>query len=131
MSEDLEEVYRAYLRALDDRRLDDLDRFVHDRITYNDEPWTREQYRARLRQDAVAIPDLRYHADLLVTGEDHVACRLSFRCTPRGELFGIPVHGRRVAFAEHVFYRFRDARIEQVWSLIDLAAVRRQLGEDG
>ena len=36
MSVDLEHVYRAYLDALNDRRLEDLDQFVHDQVTYND-----------------------------------------------------------------------------------------------
>jgi predicted ester cyclase len=35
-----------------------------------------------------------------------------------------------VAFAEHVFYRFRDGRIEQVWSLIDTDALRDQMTTD-
>jgi predicted ester cyclase len=49
------------------------------------------------------------------------------RCTPAREFAGIPTSGRRVQFAEHVFYRFRDRRIEQVWSLIGTNAIRGQL----
>jgi predicted ester cyclase len=33
-------------------------------------------------------------------------------------------------FAEHVFYRFQDGRIERVWSLIDINAVRDQMASD-
>ena len=40
---------------------------------------------------------------------------------------GIDASGRRVSFAEHVFYRFRASKIEHVWSLIDTDAIRRQL----
>ncbi|MCA2211900.1 ester cyclase [Jidongwangia harbinensis] len=47
---------------------------------------------------------------------DHVACRLRFGCTPQRQFLGIEAGGRRVSFGEHVFYRFRDSRIEQVWS---------------
>jgi predicted ester cyclase len=126
----LEQVYRAYLAALDERRLDDLDRFVHDRLTYNGEDWTLDRYRSRLAEDARSIPDLRYDVRLLVTGPHHVAARLWFDCTPRHDFLGIPATGRRVSFAEHVFYRFRDDRIEDVWSVIDTDAVRRQLCDD-
>jgi predicted ester cyclase len=35
--------------------------------------------------------------------------------------------GRRVSFTENVFYRYQDVRIAQVWSIIDKAAVERQL----
>jgi predicted ester cyclase len=40
---------------------------------------------------------------------------------------GLPVNGRKVSFAENVFYRFRENRIEEVWSVIDKAAIETQL----
>jgi len=38
-----------------------------------------------------------------------------------------PVNGKRVSFTENVFYEFRDGRIEEVWSVIDKAAIASQL----
>jgi ketosteroid isomerase-like protein len=63
----------------------------------------------------------------LLTDDDVVACRLWFDCTPTGTLFGLAPTGRRFSFREHVFYRFRDGRSAQVWSLIDRDAVATQL----
>jgi predicted ester cyclase len=40
---------------------------------------------------------------------------------------GLPVNGRRVRFAENVFYQFRSNKIEQVRSVIDKAAIEAQL----
>jgi predicted ester cyclase len=37
------------------------------------------------------------------------------------------VNGKRVNFAENVFYQFRDERIAEVWSVIDKAAIEAQL----
>ncbi|WP_433303810.1 ester cyclase [Actinoplanes sp. CA-030573] len=127
MSGQLEEIYRDYLAALNDRRFGDLDRFVHDRLTYNGQEWTRDRYRELLRADVQAVPDLHYEIQLLVVQPDQVACRLWFDCTPRQEFLGIDAGGRRVSFAEHVFYRFRANRIAHVWSLIDTDGIRRQL----
>ncbi|MEV4346774.1 ester cyclase [Actinoplanes sp. NPDC049596] len=126
MGDQLEGIYRDYIAALNDRRLDDLGQFVHDRLTYNGEQWSRERYQARLTDDVRNIPDLRYEVQLLVTGPDHVAARLWFDCAPRHEFLGLTPDGRRVSFAEHVFYRFRANRIEHVWSLIDTDSIRRQ-----
>ena len=109
------------------RRFDDLDRFVHDRLTYNGEEWTRDKYKALLADDLRKIPDLRYEVRLLVVRSDYVACRLWFDCTPQQLFLGIDAGGRTVSFAEHVFYRFRANRIENVWSLIDTDGIRRQL----
>ena len=49
------------------------------------------------------------------------------RCAPRGMFLALPVNGRRVIFAENVFYQFRDGRIVEVWSVIDKAAIEAQL----
>lgn len=126
----LERIYRAYLDALNERRLDDLAEFVHDQLVYNDRTISRQEYAQLLAEDVQNIPDLRFTIDLCVATDDVVACRLWFDCTPEHEFAGIAPSGRRVAFAEHVFYRFRAGRIAQVWSLIDTEAVREQMTPD-
>jgi predicted ester cyclase len=128
MSEQLERIYRRYIDTLNDRRFGDLGEFVHDQMVYNGRSVTRQQYAAMLAEDVRAIPDLRYDIDLRVVDEHHVACRLWFECSPRGQFLGVDVNGRRVSFAEHVFYRVREWRIEQVWSLLDKDALIRQVG---
>lgn len=128
MTREPERFYRDYIDALNERRFDDLDRFVHDRLVYNDAAITREQYAALLVDDVRAIPDLHYVIDLLVAEGDLVSARLWFDCHPRGSFLGVDVDGRRVAFAEHVLYRLRERRIERVWSLLDRDAVRDQAG---
>jgi steroid delta-isomerase-like uncharacterized protein len=123
----LEEHYRAYLTALNERRFEDLVDFVHDELTYNDKPMTRRQYRDLIAGDVAAIPDLFFDVELLVVSGDEVGCRLMFNCTPEREFQGFAPNGRKIGFAEHVFYRFRDGRIANVWSLLDRTAIERQL----
>ncbi|MFD2025787.1 ester cyclase [Promicromonospora aerolata] len=123
---DLKATYLAYLDALNDRRFGDLTEFVHDDLTYNGKMLTRQEYADMIAADAQAVPDLHFDAHLLTSGDDLVSARLWFDCTPTGALFGLRPTGQRVSFAEHVFYRFRDGRIAEVWSLIDRDAVRDQ-----
>jgi predicted ester cyclase len=99
--------------------LRDLDQFVHDELTYNDKPMTRRQYRDMIARDVAASPDLVFDVGTLVVAGDQVACRLMFNCTPEHEFLGYAPSGKRIAFTEHVFYRFRDGRIANVQSLID------------
>jgi predicted ester cyclase len=80
-----------------------------------------------LEDDVRAIPDLRFEVQLLLVDPPLLACRLAFDCTPVGRFLDLPVDGRRVAFAEHVLYRFDDRRIAEVWSIIDKAAIEAQL----
>ena len=124
---DLARRYSAYLDVLNERRLDDLVHHVADELTYNGEPMTRRQYRDLIAGDIAAVPDLVFDAQVLVADDDRVACRLVFDCTPQHEFLGFTPNGRRLVFAEHVFYRFHDGRIVEVSSLIDRFAIDAQL----
>lgn len=127
MTNDLEARYRAYLDALNERRLDDLVHFVQDELSYNGETMTRRQYQDLIAADITAIPDLFFDAQIVVASGDQVACRLVFDCTPQSEFLGFSPNGERLSFAEHVFYRFREGRIAAVSSLIDRPAIEAQL----
>uniref|UniRef100_A0A5Q5CKT1 Activator of Hsp90 ATPase homologue 1/2-like C-terminal domain-containing protein n=1 Tax=Mycobacterium sp. (strain JLS) TaxID=164757 RepID=A0A5Q5CKT1_MYCSJ len=124
---DLRDVYRAYLACLNERRWDDLRQFVADDVSYNGELVGLSGYRSMLEADTRAIPDLRYVPEILLADARIVACRLFFECTPQQEFLGFEPTGARIAFAEHVFYRFTDRRIADVWSLIDIENVREQV----
>lgn len=88
---------------------------------------TLADYRALLKEDTRATPDLRFNSELLLADGDTVACRLHFRCTPQQEFLGFEPTGKQVSFAEHVFYRFENQLIVEVWSVIDKDAIREQL----
>ena len=120
--------YLDYLAVLNGRRFDDLVEHVADELTYNGSPMTRTDYRHLLERDVAAVPDLAYVPGLLVVEGDLVACRLDFDCTPAGRFLGVEAAGRRLRFAEHVFYRYDGPRFVEVRSLIDRDAVRRQSG---
>ena len=80
-----------------------------------------------LVQDFEDIPDLRFNIQLLASSPPLVAARLAFKCSPKGKFLGLSVDGRRVSFAENVFYAFKLSKIESVWSIIDKAAIEAQL----
>ena len=124
---DLSGLYRAYIACLNARDWSRLGQFVHEEAVHNGRPFGLAGYRAMLEKDVQDIPDLRFEIDLLVCDPPHVAARLRFDCAPVGTFLGLPVNGRRIAFAEHVIYRFRDGRIAEVWSLLDKAAIEAQL----
>ena len=127
---DLEDRYRGYLACLNERRFEDLPDFVHDPVVHNDRTLHVTEFQDLLRQDATEIPDLYYAIELLVVDGDQVACRIRFDCTPMASFRGIPPTGRPITFAEHVFYRYVDGRIAEIWSLIDIDAIRAQLIHD-
>ncbi|MGA6115639.1 ester cyclase [Agrobacterium sp. CFBP2214] len=124
----LQDIYLAYLDCLNRQAFDELGTFVDDTVEHNGRPFGLSGYRDMLVQDFADIPDLRFEADILVSDANRIAARLSFDCTPKATFMGLPVNGRKVQFCEHVFYEFGHNKIRRVWSVIDKAAIERQLG---
>jgi predicted ester cyclase len=126
---DLLGIYRDYLACLNDRRWDELGLFVADDVVHNGRKLGLSGYRAMLEADVRAIPDLQFVAEILVADDHFVSCRLFFECTPQQAFLGFEPTGGRVSFPEHVFYRFDNRRIVEVWSVIDKQAIREQVSE--
>ena len=125
--EALAAAYRDYIACLNRQDWQKLSRFVHKDVQRNGQKLGLDGYRAMLAKNFEEIPDLFFKIDLLVSDPPTIASRLRFDCTPKGELFGLPVNGRKVIFTENVFYIFREDKIELVWSVIDKAAIEAQL----
>ncbi|MFE0016531.1 ester cyclase [Mesorhizobium sp. NPDC059054] len=120
-------IYRLYIDCLNRQDWNALGEFVHDDVRYNGALVGLAGYRSMLEGDFRAIPDLHFRIELLIGDPPRIASRLRFDCTPVGILFDLPVNGKRVQFEENVFYEFAGTRIERVWSIIDKAAIARQL----
>jgi predicted ester cyclase len=124
---DLSDIYRRYIACLNKQDWSTLEQFVHDEVRYNGHRVGILKYREMLERDFYEIPDLYFNIQLLISEPPYIASRLIFDCTPKAKFLGLHVNGKRVSFAENVFYEFRGERIEQVWSVIDRAAIEAQL----
>ncbi|KQT65902.1 MULTISPECIES: ester cyclase [unclassified Aureimonas] len=119
--------YRAYIDCLNRRDWDLLGRFVHPDVSHNGRRIGLAGYRTMLERDHHEIPDLRFSIEILAVDPPRVASRLAFDCTPVGTFLGLPVDGRRIRFAENVFYELREGTIVDVRSILDKAAIELQL----
>lgn len=120
-------IYRNYIACLNNQDWSNLGQFVDVDACHNGKRIGLSGYRAMLESDFLAIPDLAFNVQLLTCDPPNVASRLSFDCTPRGEFLGLRIDGRRISFAENVFYEFRNGKIATVWSVIDKAGIEAQL----
>ncbi|MBX9454672.1 MAG: ester cyclase [Rhizobium sp.] len=123
----LADIYRDYIRCLNSRDWPLLVRFVDHKVRHNGRRLGLTGYREMLEQDCEDIPDLEFRIDLLVSEPPMIASRLRFDVTPKAGFLGLAVNGRRISFAENVFYRFHEDKIIDVWSVIDKSAIERQL----
>jgi predicted ester cyclase len=126
-AEELRDRYHGYIDCLNRQDWRHLGDYVGDEVERNGKAVGLAGYRKMLESDFAAIPDLSFKIDFIVSEPPTVGARLIFDCTPKGELFGLPVNGKRVVFSENVFHRFRNNKIETVWSVIDQAAIAEQL----
>lgn len=127
----LANLYRNYIACLNKQDWTGLRRFVDDDVHYNGQRIGFSGYREMLERDFREIPDLHFNVQLLMCDPPHIGCRLGFICTPKGRFLGLPVNGRQVSFTENVFYQFANDKIQQVWSVIDKAAIEAQLESNG
>ena len=125
--EDLSDIYRAYIACLNQQDWPKLEQFVHDDVHYNGQQIGLSGYRKMLDRDFDEIPDLLFNVQLLISEPPYMASRLAFDCSPKEKFLGLDVNGKKVSFAENVFYQFREKKIENVWSVIDKAAIEAQL----
>ena len=123
----LKAAYQGYIGCLNRQDWLALGDFVDEDVGYNGEGVGLDGYRRMLEEDFRRIPDLRFVIDLLIAEPPRIAARLCFDCTPAGELFDVPVNGRRVRFTENVFYTLEAGRIVAVQSVIDKATVAAQV----
>jgi predicted ester cyclase len=124
---DLSNLYRDYIGCLNNQDWPKLEQFVDDDVRYNGRRIGISGYREMLERDFREIPDLYFHIHLLISDPPYIASRLCFDCTPKGTFLGLDVNGKKVSFTENVFYQFESGKIEQVWSVIDKAAIEAQL----
>lgn len=120
-------VYRQYIDCLNRRDWSHLENFVCNNVKRNNEQLGLSGYKAMLEENYEDIPDLAFRIGLLVCDPPMIAARLLFECTPKGAFLGLLVNGKRLSFTENVFYTFRGGKIENVWSIIDKAAIEAQL----
>jgi predicted ester cyclase len=104
-----------------------LEEFVDDNVFYNGRQIELSGYRKMLERDFHDIPDLHFNIQLLISDAPYIASRLAFNCSPKAKFLGLAVNGKKVSFAENVFYEFREAKIVKVWSVIDKVAIESQL----
>ena len=123
----LSATYPEYIDCLNRQDWAELKQFVHAEVHYNGERIGLSGYREMLERDFSEIPDLHFDIQFLICEPPRIASRLGFNCTPKGNFLGLEVNGRKVSFAENVFYEFDERKIKAVWSIIDKAAIERQL----
>lgn len=109
----LEETYRRYFDGFKRREWSTVMAFAHPQVIHNDRSFTPLGYVQMIQDSLVDLPsDLEASLEMLVADDktERVAARIRFDAPSLGK-----------ASYEHVFYQFREDRIVQVWSLLQMS----------
>ena len=123
---------RAYLDEM--WNLHDLsvfDRFVAPEVRYHGPRGPAkgyDDYRRMAKAFFEGIPDLHFTVEEAVEAGGLVALRIRITGTHAGDWRGVPATGRRVDVQGRPWFRVRDGRVVEVWSLFDELGAMQQLG---
>ncbi|WP_198157086.1 ester cyclase [Aquincola tertiaricarbonis] len=120
-------LFREYVAALNAHAFERMSEFMHDEMTVNGRPMSRDQMIVELRSHIAAVPDLTWRTrDVAIEG-GRVAAHFLNKGTPVHPWLGLAPNGTTVEYVEHVFHRVRDGRFYEQNFLLDIASIREQL----
>jgi predicted ester cyclase len=128
--------YQEYIDAVYNKRDPTaIDRYftsdvvVHS-VTPGVEGGTGTDYLKQLAKSLLdTFPDLHISVDEVVRDGDKLAARVTLEGTQKGEFMGVKPTDRKITAANFATYHLRGEKIAEVWSLVDIASIRRQLTE--
>lgn len=82
------------------------------------------------RKAKSAMPDLHHEFMDVLTTSSGAAARVVVSGTLHGTYGGLTAEGRSFKTDQAVFARVRDGKIGELWEIVDVAAIKDQLGGD-
>jgi predicted ester cyclase len=75
-----------------------------------------------------AFPDLHITVEDVIAEGDKLVERDTVTGTHQGEYMGLPPTGKSVAYSEIFIMRFVNGRIAEMWGVVDIFSLMKQLG---
>ncbi|WP_250005768.1 ester cyclase [Actinoplanes sp. M2I2] len=123
----LRDFYERYIEALNAHQFDRMPEFIHETITLQSEPGTRDAVVAQLNGIVDAVPDFHWDTQELVIDGNRLGARLVNTGTPAKEFLGVPPTGKPIKIVEFAIYTLRDGKFLHMSALHDAVALREQL----
>lgn len=124
---DLRDFYDRYIAALNARDFDVMGIFIHDEVTLNGKPATREDILAVQREEASAVPDLHWELTNLIIDGGRLGAQLVNAGTPVATFVGVEPTGASFEVVEYAVYQVINGRFKHMAAIHDAEAVARQL----
>lgn len=123
-TQDLAQVYRTWLDAVNARNADVIPNLLATRVTYNGQELNKQGYITQLTDSLQAASVDNIELDTLITGADSVAARLIYKATLQQPYHGAQVTGKPSEWTEHVLVWFDSGKITRFQSILDVDTLR-------
>jgi steroid delta-isomerase-like uncharacterized protein len=130
-AENVRTAKRVFLESMADGRFDRLNEIYGPNFVAHgaSRDYTLEQDMADTRAWRSAMPDLRVKVERTVAAGDLVAVHWKLVGTNTVAAGGLPGKGDPIGIEGMTFFRFSSARIVEEWTVLDVAMLRKELGE--
>ncbi|MGI9253797.1 MAG: ester cyclase [Thermomicrobiales bacterium] len=123
-------IVRRYVEeVLNQQNIAALDSLLTPGFTHGNDRRGISGQAAALRSRFSAFPDAQVTIEHLLSDDDQVAIRATWRGAHRQEWLGIAASNAKVTWGIMVFFRIENGKIAQLWAIEDAAALLRQLRE--
>ena len=125
---------QGMIDAVNDRRLDDLDRYVaadivrHSGATPGISVTNIMEFREFLESDIASMPDSVQEIELIFSAREFVAVRALLSGTQSGQMGPFPPTGKRVQIPFIGILRIEDGKVAEIWVEWDNLSTLTQLG---
>jgi len=123
----LREFYDRYIAALNARNFEIMKEFIHDQVTLNGVPVSREDILAVQRDEVTSVPDLHWVLTNLIIDGNRIGAQLINTGTPAKRFVGVEPTGSSFEVVEYAVYQVVDGRFKHMAAIHDAEEVKRQL----
>jgi steroid delta-isomerase-like uncharacterized protein len=102
--------------------------YVNHNMPLPDIPGTKDGFRQIVQATRLAFPDVTVHVRDMVAEGPFVVFRDNVEATSKGDFFGVPANGKRLAWTEIHFLRIANGQILEHWTNFDQLGILMQLG---
>ena len=125
--EDYRSLYLSYLEHCNRHDFDGMASFYTPTIKIDGVAMDPAEVTAQFAPLISAFPDWHWEIRHILIDGDNVAVHFAVTGTHRGVFQGIEATGRRVNVSEFTLYQLEDGKFAEVWDLLDMDAVMRQI----
>ncbi|OJZ65861.1 hypothetical protein BRW65_27455 [Mycobacterium paraffinicum] len=124
---DYRSLYNSYLEYCNEHDFDSMASFYTPTIKVNGVPMDPASVTEQFAPLISAFPDWHWEMRHIVVDEENIVVHFEVTGTHRGTFQGIAATGRGVSISEFTLYRLEDGKFAEVWDLVDMAALMKQI----